>query len=86
MQVWHGTQDTTLSYVNFGEAIKQWTNVLGVSQTPVLTDHPKSTWTRTRYGGAGTTAPFEAISVQGVGHSLPQSGMVPMALQFMGLI
>jgi poly(hydroxyalkanoate) depolymerase family esterase len=85
MQVWHGTQDTTLSYVNFGEEIKQWTNVLGVNQTPALTDHPRSNWTRTRYGGTGTTAPVEAISVQGVGHSLPQSGMVPMALQFMGL-
>ncbi|MGW2638940.1 extracellular catalytic domain type 1 short-chain-length polyhydroxyalkanoate depolymerase [Streptomyces sp. NPDC001348] len=85
MQVWHGTQDTTLSYVDFGEEIKQWTNVLGVSQTPAFTDHPKSAWTRTRYGGTGTSAPVEAISVQGVGHGLPQSGMVPLALQFMGL-
>ncbi|MER6559251.1 PHB depolymerase family esterase [Streptomyces sp. NPDC001027] len=85
MQVWHGTQDTTLSYVEFGEEIKQWTNVLGVNQTPVLTDHPKSAWTRTRYGGTGATAPVEAISVQGVGHNLPQSGMQPLALQFMGL-
>ena len=32
--------DTTLRYPNFGEEIKQWTNVLGVSQTPVLTDTP----------------------------------------------
>ena len=37
-----GRQDTTLSYVNFGEAIKQWTNVLGVSATPASTDYPAS--------------------------------------------
>ena len=47
MQVWHGTTDATLAYPNFGEEIKQWTNVLGVSQTPVFTDNP-SGWTRTR--------------------------------------
>ncbi len=35
MQLWHGTADDTLHYPNFGEEIKQWTNVLGVSQTPV---------------------------------------------------
>jgi acetylxylan esterase len=85
MQLWHGTDDTTLQFPNFGEEIKQWTNVLGVSQTPAFTDHPQSTWTRTRYGGAGVNAPVEAISVQGIGHSLPLSGMATMAIQFFGL-
>ena len=85
MQVWHGTTDTTLSYPNFGEEIKQWTNVLGVSQTPSLTDTPQSGWTRTRYGGTGVNAPVEAISVSGVGHSLPLAGQALMAIQFFGL-
>jgi acetylxylan esterase len=85
MQVWHGTTDTTLAYPNFGEEIEQWTNVLGVSQTPVLTDQPQSGWTRTRYGNTSTTAPVEAISIQGVGHSLPLSGQAAMAIQFFGL-
>jgi poly(hydroxyalkanoate) depolymerase family esterase len=85
MQVWHGTEDPTLRYPNFGEEIEQWTNVLGVSQTPAYTDTPQPGWTRTRYGGTGTTAPVEAISVQGVGHSLPQSGMAAMAIAFFGL-
>ena len=53
MQIWHGTTDTTLSYVNFGEQVKQWTNVLGVSQTPSSTDYPQTSATRTRYGGTG---------------------------------
>ncbi|MCO6006059.1 PHB depolymerase family esterase [Actinoallomurus purpureus] len=86
MQLWHGTNDTTLYYANFGEETKQWTNVLGVSQTPSFTDHPQSTWTRTRYGGTGTTAPVEAISVQGGSHNIYGSGMGELALRFMGLI
>ncbi|GAA2343085.1 extracellular catalytic domain type 1 short-chain-length polyhydroxyalkanoate depolymerase [Dactylosporangium salmoneum] len=85
MQVWHGTADTTLAYPNFGEEIKQWTNVLGVSQTPVATDTPQSGWTRTRYGNASTQAPVEGISINGVGHSLPMAGQAAMALAFMGL-
>jgi poly(hydroxyalkanoate) depolymerase family esterase len=85
MQVWHGTEDTTLRFPNFGESIKQWTNVHGVSQTPSLTDTPQPGWTRTRYGGTGTMAPVEAISVQGVGHSLPLNGQAAMAIAFFGL-
>jgi poly(hydroxyalkanoate) depolymerase family esterase len=85
MQVFHGTADTTLAFPNFGEEIKQWTNVLGVSQTPSSTDSPQSGWTRTRYGGTGTMAPVEGISVQGVGHSLPLAGMAQMAIAFFGL-
>jgi len=64
MQLWHGTADTTLRFPNFGEEIKQWTNVLGVSQTPAMTDTPQSGWTPTRYGGPGVMAQVEAISVQ----------------------
>ena len=85
MQLWHGTADTTLFFPNFGEEIKQWTNVLGVSQTPAFTDSPQSGWTRTRYGGTGIGAPVEAISVQGAGHVLPLAGMAAMAIQFFGL-
>jgi cellulase/cellobiase CelA1 len=85
MQLWHGTTDDTLRYPNFAEEIKQWTNVLGVSQTPVLTDTPQSGWTRTRYGSTGVQAPVEAISVAGVGHSLPLSGQAQLAVSFFGL-
>lgn len=85
MQLWHGTADTTLAYPNFNEEIKQWTNVLGVSQTPVLTDSPQSGWTHTRYGANTTQAPVEAFSISGVGHSLPTSGMAARAIAFFGL-
>ncbi|MET7330693.1 PHB depolymerase family esterase [Nonomuraea sp. NPDC005650] len=85
MQVWHGTADNTLYYPNFQEEIKQWTNVHGLSQTPSSTDQPQSGWTRTRYGGTGTMAPVEAISLQGVGHNVPMSGMAAAVIAFFGL-
>ncbi|MFC8849162.1 MULTISPECIES: PHB depolymerase family esterase [unclassified Micromonospora] len=85
MQFLHGTTDTTLSYVNFGEEIKQWTNLHGLGQTPAFTDHPQSNWTRTRYGDTGTQATVEGISISGVGHELPQAGQIAYAISFLGL-
>ena len=71
MQLWHGNQDTTLAYPNYGEEIKQWTALRGLSQTPSATDHPQSSWTRNRYGDA-----VEGITIAGTGHTLPQAGMI----------
>jgi poly(hydroxyalkanoate) depolymerase family esterase len=86
MQLWHGTEDDVLRYPNFGEEIKQWTNVLGVGQTPASTDTPATGWTRTRYGATGDRAPVEAISLQGVGHNLYAYGtMGARVLTFFGL-
>jgi poly(hydroxyalkanoate) depolymerase family esterase len=85
MQVWHGTQDDTLRYPNFGEEIKQWTNVQGVGQTPAATDSPVAGWTRTRYGATGDRAPVEAVSLQGVGHNVYGNGMGVRVLTFFGL-
>jgi endo-1,4-beta-xylanase len=85
MQLWHGTADPTLNYVNFGEEVKQWTNLDGVSQNPALSDSPQSGWTRSRYGNGGTMPPVEGISVAGAGHELPRSGMVAYAIAFLGL-
>ncbi|KUN78174.1 extracellular catalytic domain type 1 short-chain-length polyhydroxyalkanoate depolymerase [Streptomyces griseoruber] len=85
MQLWHGTEDDVLRYPNFGEEVKQWTNVRGVGQTPAATDAPQSGWTRTRYGGTGDQAPVEAISLQGIGHNLYTYGMAARVLTFFGL-
>ncbi|MGH3416904.1 MAG: extracellular catalytic domain type 1 short-chain-length polyhydroxyalkanoate depolymerase, partial [Actinocrinis sp.] len=84
VQLWHGTADTTLNYNNFGEEIKQWTNVLGVSQTPTSTSTPQSGWTHTTYGSS-TNPSVDAYSIAGVGHSLPMSGMAVVAVHFFGL-
>jgi len=83
MQIWHGTNDETLRYPNFGEQIKQWTNVHGLSQTPTFTDTPQSGYTRTRYGATGGMAPVEAISMQGVSHNLPVDAA--QVIRFFGL-
>ena len=85
MQLWHGTADTTLNYNNFGEEIKQWTNVLGVSQTPTSTSTPQSGWTHTTYANSAGVVQVDAYSIAGVGHSLPQSGMAAIAIHFFGL-
>jgi acetylxylan esterase len=85
MQLWHGTADTTLNYANLGEEIKQWTNVLGVSQTPTSTDTPQSGWTRTRYDDSAGNVDVEAYSIAGAGHVLPETGMAAYAIHFFGL-
>ena len=82
-QIWHGTADTTLSYVNFGEEIKEWTNVFGISQTPTTTDSPGTGLTRTRYTNSSGVVMLEAISMQGVGHNLPVDAAA--AIHFFGL-
>ncbi|MFE1322895.1 PHB depolymerase family esterase [Kitasatospora phosalacinea] len=87
VQLWHGTADTILNHNNLGEEIKQWTDVLGVSQTPSATDTPASGWTRTRYDNGSGTTQVEAYSISGAGHQLPVqgAGMAANAVHFMGL-
>ena len=38
VQLFHGDQDMTIKKANFTEAIKEWTNVLGLSTTPTATE------------------------------------------------
>ncbi|THH30289.1 hypothetical protein EUX98_g3912 [Antrodiella citrinella] len=68
-QFWHGTADTTLYSRNFWEDIKQWTNVFGVSQTPLTTttNDPLSVYSRASFGPN-----VQAILAQGVGHTVPE--------------
>ncbi|CCA77161.1 probable acetylxylan esterase (subclass of the carboxylic acid esterases), partial [Serendipita indica DSM 11827] len=67
MQFWHGTNDQVLYYTNFGEEVKQWTNVHGVSTTPTktTTNYIFSGWTRYDYGPN-----VSGISAQGVPHDI----------------
>ncbi|MGW3966700.1 extracellular catalytic domain type 1 short-chain-length polyhydroxyalkanoate depolymerase [Amycolatopsis sp. NPDC005003] len=85
MQLWHGDQDTTLAYRNFGEELKQWTALHSLTTTPSFTDHPQASWTRTRYGDIGTRATVEGVVIAGTGHTLPQAGMLAYAISFLGL-
>ncbi|MGW0436788.1 extracellular catalytic domain type 1 short-chain-length polyhydroxyalkanoate depolymerase [Micromonospora sp. NPDC003197] len=83
MQLWHGTNDEILSYVNFGEAIKQWTNVHGLGQTPTSTDYPQPSWTRTRYASGAGQVLVEAVSMANTPHNLPVQAA--SAITFFGL-
>jgi|GEM_PF-443315 esterase, PHB depolymerase family len=85
IQLWHGTADNILNYTNFGEEIKEWTNVLGVSQTATTTETntPQSTWTRTRYANSSGQVEVEAISEQGQPHNLVVRA--DLAIVFLGL-
>lgn len=83
VQLWHGANDEVLNYVNFGEAIKQWTNVHGVSQTPISTDTPATGQTRTRYGSSASNVVVEAYSLAGTPHNLPVDAAA--AVHFFGL-
>lgn len=85
VQLWHGTADPLVPYQLQREAVDQWTNVFGLSQTPTSTDQPQPGWTRDRFADSSGTAQVEAISVQGAGHSLPMSGMAAAAVSFFGI-
>jgi acetylxylan esterase len=74
LQHWHGTSDTTLNYKNVAEDIKEWTNLLGLSETPEGSDTPKSGTTRQYWESACGYTVYEVFSLSGVGHSVPFDG------------
>ncbi|KAK4220536.1 Alpha/Beta hydrolase protein [Podospora fimiseda] len=80
LQIFHGTSDNTLRYPNYNEQLKQWSNVLGLSNPRNTTNTPRSGWTRSIYGeGNEKTAPLVGYSAQGVGHSVPQQEAMDLA-------
>nr|WP_255671922.1 PHB depolymerase family esterase [Glycomyces amatae] len=85
VQLWHGSQDNLVPYQLLQEAAEQWTNVFGLSQNPTSTDRPQPNWERKRYADASGTVQVEAITAEGAGHALPQSGMARLAIEFFGL-
>lgn len=74
LQHWHGTADTTISPQNLTEDIKQWTNVLGASETPAGTDTPSSGTTRQYWASSCGYVVYETFSLAGVGHAVPFDG------------
>jgi acetylxylan esterase len=71
LQHWHGTADTTIRPANLAEDIKQWTNVLALSEAPSGTDTPAPGTTRQYWTNACGYTVYEAFSLAGVGHSVP---------------
>ena len=85
IQLWHGANDDVLNPVNFDEAIEQWTNVLGVSPTPVSTEsnQPYISYTRTRYTDNSGVIMLEAIKGGNQSHNVKISEME--VIKFLGL-
>jgi hypothetical protein len=85
MQLWHGTKDDVLYFNNFKEEIKQWTNVLGISQTPTTTENntPTAKWIRTRYANSSGVVMVEAIEETDLAHNLQVKP--DQAISFFGL-
>ncbi|WP_437960688.1 MYXO-CTERM-sorted multifunctional esterase [Sorangium sp. So ce119] len=83
LQHWHGTADTILSYKNMAEDVKEWTNVLGLNETPDGTDTPRAGTTRQFWESSCGYTVYEAFSMDGVGHSVPFDG--PAVAAYFGL-
>jgi acetylxylan esterase len=87
LQTMQGEADTTISYKNTGEAIKEWTNVLGLSTAPTSMDTgykaEVATYNRQFWQNACGYNVFEAWSSPGGTHSMPYEE--PDILKYFGL-
>ncbi len=74
LQTYQGDADTTISYKNTGEAIKEWTNVLMLSTTPTSTDTgyktSQASWNRQFWNNACGYNVFQAWTAPGATHSM----------------
>jgi poly(hydroxyalkanoate) depolymerase family esterase len=74
LQTYQGDADTTISYKNTGEAIKEWTNVLGLPMTPTSTDTgyktSQTSWNRQFWKNSCGQQVFEAWTAPGATHSM----------------
>jgi acetylxylan esterase len=86
VQLYQGENDGTISYKNMGEAIKEWTNVLGLNETPTSTDTISSsgyTYDREFWKNDCGYVVLEAWSAPGQGHSMTYEE--DAILEFFGL-
>ena len=66
VSIWHGTSDTTVAPANATELRDQWTNVLGVSQTPTSTSSLPGGTSLANYGDK-----VKVYLVSGMTHATP---------------
>ena len=74
LQMYQGDADTTISYKNMGEAIKEWTNVLMLPTTPTSTQTgyqgAQAKWNIQRWANACGYNVLEAWTAPGATHSM----------------
>jgi acetylxylan esterase len=75
LQHWHGATDTTLNFKNVAEDIKEWTNLLGLSETPTTTEQntPKSGTTHQAWKNSCYTV-YETFVLANTGHMVSVDG------------
>jgi poly(hydroxyalkanoate) depolymerase family esterase len=72
VQLWHGTADSTINYNNQTEAIKEWTNVLGLPMSPTSTDSTSvSGFKIEKWQNACSFTVLEAHTQSNGGHTTP---------------
>jgi len=81
MQIWHGNADTLVRPQCATEALKQWSNVLGLTLASQKTGTPSTAYTQHIYGD-GTK--LQGFFGQGVGHTAPVNDQ--LMFKFFGLI
>jgi poly(hydroxyalkanoate) depolymerase family esterase len=74
LQHWHGTADTTIDFKNLAEDVKEWTNLLGLSEAPTGTDTPKSGTSHQFWKNACGYTVYETFALSGVAHAVPFDG------------
>jgi len=82
VQLWHGTADTTINYKNLTEGVKEWTNVLSLSEAPTTTDS-KFGGTHQLWKSQCGFGVLETFAVDGAGHDVTWD--VNTAIKFLGL-
>jgi poly(hydroxyalkanoate) depolymerase family esterase len=87
VQLFQGESDTTISYNNTGESIKEWTNVLGLGTNPTSSDTgykaANATYDRKFWSNACGYTVLQAWSSPGGTHSMPYEDAE--ILKFFGL-
>lgn len=89
IQLWHGDADKTISYQNHVEAIKQWTNVLGLSTEPTSTatlTYGTHQWTRQSWKSSCGFTVLDAWTEQKGEHGVPDVNLnAQYTVPFLGL-
>ncbi|HNY31008.1 MAG TPA: PHB depolymerase family esterase [Fibrobacteria bacterium] len=73
VQIYHGESDQTINFKNFGESLKEWTNVLELPTTPTTSGKvttPSYTYNRQTWTNACGVAVLDAWSSPGQPHSM----------------
>ena len=83
VQLWHGTADTTISFKNLAEAVKEWTNLLGLSEQSSASDSARSGYMHQTWKNACGYVSLETWAQQGAGHGVSWDGA--SAATFLGL-